>query len=880
MKINKVFSKCATVLTTAMVLGQVALTPIQALATEGTPSTEDTSSKETIESTTEETSSATAESTEENESTQEVQIPEVTIAPPINNAIDNFLASQPLVSSGFTADGDQITFNQRMNSLFREIGNSTGKLTKYYSSTAYISTPYIDIVGEDNGAVWCIKPDSPFPVNVEYAKSIYNDEGVVNILYYAVKNGWDQPNENYVDVFVALNAYLGHSYQGVDLNMPVFTSDPNVAFLLQKAKDKDAPTGNFSIKNKIQTAGFDRNTKKQITDWYTPETDGQNVTYDIPTNDFDKEVTVELDNGQTFSSQSGTKTIPANVKFRLIAPANYTKKLNFTINTNYKKLAALLFEPLNANAQSVVKPGGMKDPLKEENVQATFFARQGKFKLKKTSEISNLPMSEVGFKVTMSTGEVLELESNENGETPESKDFDFGTTGEVTEVKTPAGYVKLASPIKFTIEAGTTIEVAIENKIQKGKFTFQKFEEVYNPQATWDAGKPMYDRNPAANREFDLVRVNDHTLPDGKTIVDKAGEVVDHIVTDKDGNGSSNVELFIGSQNKYKLVETNTPENYRDPSDIQTEFSIPYGNNTEKLVLFDQGEIDNELKTVNLTFNKKNALDLAGLNLTGAQFLVQGLTNDVKFMFTTESTSTLLKLLADKGTATYSFTEVKRPDGFDLVPGTTDTRIVTVTEGKDMTIDWENMPKAQKVGISTQAHTGDGSSQTFVWGEDATFYDDSNLTHENIPNGTKRKKEVKLHADYEDGTSAIVWRSGVVDYTVVDKEMTERAIAEYDYKKDPKATPNTRWYFSEDGYDKDGKKDTEHNPDGKDAKQDIRPVLKETPKTPATPSTPAKRGTLPSTGETIQATFALIGLMITAIVGFFFVSKKAENELV
>ncbi|WP_088271801.1 LPXTG cell wall anchor domain-containing protein [Enterococcus wangshanyuanii] len=67
---------------------------------------------------------------------------------------------------------------------------------------------------------------------------------------------------------------------------------------------------------------------------------------------------------------------------------------------------------------------------------------------------------------------------------------------------------------------------------------------------------------------------------------------------------------------------------------------------------------------------------------------------------------------------------------------------------------------------------------------------------------------------------------------------------------------------------------------GKDAKQDIRPVLKETPKTPATPSTPAKRGTLPSTGETIQATFALIGLMITAIVGFFFVSKKAENELV
>jgi LPXTG-motif cell wall-anchored protein len=863
----KKIKKMLAALATFLIVGQVLIDPVSVLATEINQ---------------EEVSDEQNEEKEQLTETSETDVSEQTDIPQSTNLLDledsfgqnqkaNDSPDNNLLYGGYTLEGDKIEFgiSGLINRMKRDLGNSYGKLTKYYSQTMFISLPYITINGE---AAWCVAPDKGFPVNIEYAKQVYNDEGVYNILYYALQNGWDQENENYVDVFVALNIYLGHSYQGVNLNQPVLTSDSNVAFLLEKARVKDAPIGKFDILNKKQTADFDSATKLQKTDWYSPTTDSKNVEYTLT---IPKGIGLELSNGKKYGE--GTYTLSQDIKFRLTAPANYTGTVKFDVPTNLSKKAALRFDPIGADVQSLVKPGGVTDPIYSKDVQATFFARQGKFKLKKMSEISNLPMSEVGFKVTMSTGEVLELESNENGETPESKDFDFGTTGEVTEVKTPAGYVKLASPIKFTVEAGTTIEVAIENKIQKGEFTFQKFEEVYKPQETWDAGKPMYDRTPAANREFDLVRENDHTLPDGKTIVGKAGEVVDHIVTDKDGNGSSNVELFIGSQNKYKLVETNTPENYRDPSDIQTEFSIPYGNNTEKLVLFDQGEIDNELKTVNLTFNKKNVLDLAGLNLTGAQFLVQGLTNDVKFMFTTESASTLLKLLADKGTATYSFTEVKRPDGFDLVPGTTDTRIVTVTEGKDMTIDWENMPKAQKVGISTQAHTGDGSSQTFVWGEDATFYDDSNLTHENIPTGTKRKKEVKLHALYEDGTSAIVWKSGLVDYTVIDKEMTERTIAEYDYKKDPKATPNTRWYFSEDGYDKDGKKDTEHNPDGKDAKQDIKPILKETQATPKTSTTPTKTGTLPTTGEMIQSTLLMIGLMVVAVAGLLF-QKKYELD--
>ncbi|MFD1902560.1 LPXTG cell wall anchor domain-containing protein [Enterococcus termitis] len=57
-------------------------------------------------------------------------------------------------------------------------------------------------------------------------------------------------------------------------------------------------------------------------------------------------------------------------------------------------------------------------------------------------------------------------------------------------------------------------------------------------------------------------------------------------------------------------------------------------------------------------------------------------------------------------------------------------------------------------------------------------------------------------------------------------------------------------------------------------------VTAKTPKTPTTPaqSTPTK-GSFPSTGEMIQSTFAMIGLMILTVVGYFFVSKKAEAEL-
>lgn len=875
MKIKQRFSKCATVLAITFTLGQSLLTPVQVMANgiQTTSSTEEVQSNSDIKESEDQEKKET-----DNLDTSRFTIPEVRKELNLEqeNSIDKFLATQPLASSGYTTDGDVINFRQEKSSLFRDTGNSSGKLTKYYSDTAYISIPFITISGEENGTVWCIKPDKPFPINVEYAKKVYNDLGVYNILYYAVENGWDQENENYVDVFVALNAYLGHTYQGIDLNLPVFTSDPNVSYLLQKARDKDAPTGKFDIENKIQTADFDKANKIQKTQWYTPTFDGSNVTYDIPTNELDKEVNVELSDGNVYSGKSGTKTVSANVKFRLTAPANYTIKVKFTVSTNQRKKAALIFEPLNADVQSVVKAGGIKDPLTVPDVEATFFARLGNAKFQKLSEFSNLPLEGVVYNVEEEGKESYEMKTDAKGEL-NFVDRIHGTTIKVTEISNPLGYVLDPTTYELTIEAAETVSKKLVNELQMGNFKGMKQKTILDVAETKKQGTPVYKKVPLAGAEFNLVAETDIFLPDGKTLYIAKGTIVDTVVTDDKGYFESTKEFLIGEPNKYRLVEVNVPEGYRAPSEEQTVFSIPNGNNTEKLIVFDLGMIDNELQTGELNFFKRDTDGLFGL--AGATLTVEmmsGLYAGTYFTFVSKAEGNNFTLPVGD----IRIAEIKLPTGYMFDTNTPQTQWVTIEDGKTIVLNWNNKKLQPKVGISTQAHTGDGKTQTFTWGEEATFYDDTNLTHENIPAGTKRAYETKLHANYSDGSTAVVWTSGIKDYTVTDKEMTERVIAEYDYRKDPKADEKTTYYFSEDGYNYDNekpKKDTEHNPKGNDPKQQLTPIVKETPKTPATPKTPTK-GSLPSTGETISKMVVVSGIMISSLVVGFVLQRRRIAE--
>ena len=185
------------------------------------------------------------------------------------------------------------------------------------------------------------------------------------------------------------------------------------------------------------------------------------------------------------------------------------------------------------------------------------------------------------------------------------------------------------------------------------------------------------------------------------------------------------------------------------------------------------------------------------------------------------------------------------------------------------------IPEKPEVSISTQAHTGDNKTQTFVWGDLVTQYDDVKISHKNIAVGTERAFETILVAVTPDNKEKDVWSSGKVDYKVSDKETIQTVKAYYDYRKDPKGT---RYFFKEIGYSKPNdheyKKDTEHNFDGKEKTQDIIPTIKEEPKNE--PKKP-ERGLLPYTGEKGNTLLVGLGFVILGSMYVFIQYKKRKK---
>ncbi len=165
-------------------------------------------------------------------------------------------------------------------------------------------------------------------------------------------------------------------------------------------------------------------------------------------------------------------------------------------------------------------------------------------------------------------------------------------------------------------------------------------------------------------------------------------------------------------------------------------------------------------------------------------------------------------------------------------------------DGKEKTQDLTPIvPDKPEVEISTKAHTGDGKTQMFTWGEDMTPYDDVTIKHTNIKSGTKRGFETILVSVTPDGKEKDVWTSGIKEYEVAEEDMLQTVKADYDYKKDSKGT---HYYFKEVGYNKDGDKfikDTEHNMDGKEKSQDLTPKEEN-------PIEKVAQTVLPNTGDT------------------------------
>lgn len=372
-------------------------------------------------------------------------------------------------SLGFTNTGKSIISSTNPKPLLKSTGNSSGKWSAWYGGYE-TATSFITVDGEP---AFCINPNLPYPINQEYAESIYKDEGVYNILYYGYPtNGTSE--KNYVDTYVALNYYLG------SFDSPAMRNDSGVKYLLDKAEAKTAPMGKFEIANKVQTAKWNANSNRQETGWYTTTWEGNannKQTFSLPTG-----VKAVTRDGKEYS---GTVKLDVDTDFKLVADARYDGTVSFDVATDIKKKASLKFTPKSGNVQSLMSAGGFSDPISATGIKATFEAQVGDLKIKKTGS-DNRTLANAEYDVKDSSGKVVAHVKTGSDGTIIGKDLLMGDYT-VVETKAPAGYTIDKTPRKVTVKAAETTLLNVTNKAISFQVKVKKADTETGDTAQGDA---------------------------------------------------------------------------------------------------------------------------------------------------------------------------------------------------------------------------------------------------------------------------------------------------------------------------------------------------------------------------------------------------------
>ena len=163
------------------------------------------------------------------------------------------------------------------------------------------------------------------------------------------------------------------------------------------------------------------------------------------------------------------------------------------------------------------------------------------------------------------------------------------------------------------------------------------------------------------------------------------------------------------------------------------------------------------------------------------------------------------------------------------------------------------------MAIKTKAHTGDGKTQTFTHGDIVKAYDNIDLTHTDVLDGTKRAVQAILVADIPNKGQKDIWTSEKMDYVVKDAAIVKQVMTEVDTSKYPEGTT---FFFKEIGYNEVGEEDVRHNFDGKDRDQSL------------TPKVPKK--VLPQTGEQLPFISLFLGMTLLTFAFFMMIFKKEE----
>ncbi|MDT2691519.1 SpaA isopeptide-forming pilin-related protein [Enterococcus gallinarum] len=384
------------------------------------------------------------------------------------------------------------------------------------------------------------------------------------------------------------------------------------------------------------------------------------------------------------------------------------------------------------------------------------------------------------------------------------------------------------------------------------------------------------DGQPLENVAFDLVRIDSIKNENGEestteTVISKhatnaAGEIVVENLPTGNYKFVESRPLDWYQDNTDDLTFTITPKedgtvielsavNFRKPLEITTKFATTKDGHKQA-----NPDIDNELT---------DYVSVDGMKPGHTYFVDTAYVNRDTEEVVSTSTS---EITTDKE-GTFEFTtELSLPKG-TLKDSTRLTATHVIYEDKDKTKeigrhdDLENDEqtvtfKSPKVSIRTKAHTGDNKTQTFTHGDIINAYDNVDLSHENVLDGTERAFEAILVAQTPDGKMTDIWTSGKINYVVNDSTIVKQVKTQVDTSKYPEGTT---FFFKEVGYNESGEKDCEHNFDGKDKQQALTPV---------------KKGTLPKTGSTTSIYLMVAGavLLLVVALGFFFLRKKQMNK--
>lgn len=770
----------------------------------------------------------------------------------------------PVVANANILFPDEVTIEYSKNDLYTMSG-------QYSNGTPYlkVDAPLFAVYEGKKQPVFCYEPEVMIPSEVT---SGYKS----NPLPDMVKNS---PRAKYISV---LWKYAGTDRDTQIVAQGLFWKEVNGLSITQiKRPDGSLMTNKAEIEAKINKIVDDYSKK--------PSFNGQTVKVNLG-----ESVTLTDTNGSNLESFARAISNTANIDWSIKGnQLTITPKADSKENGNLRLVKSTdLGTPVaykkagnqGVYAGAIDDPNGFQLPIE--------VTKTGEAKVTKLDKGTGKPVVGTEFTATYG-GETKKLKTDVDGNGV-FKDIPHDSVVKVTETFVPAPYILDKNNTKeVVVKAGKVATVEFKNERAAGKSTLSKIDN------TTETTTPLNPNYPMTGAKYGWFK-EDGTLIKEFTLDDKLTATID--------------KQELGT---YYWGEILAPVGYKtDPTKHIVELTYKDQNTP---VVVKNGQSKDDSIRMNFDFQKLIQNDTNEMFKNGVEFTA---TNQRTKEETVVTTATVdgkkgYGQFADMPLDDYLIEETKGVEGYDNIDPIsithsydkeTDTFTFTVKDQKTGNVlneekitqtelakgenvdlgtytlkDKAEIVEVPEVAISTGAHTGDGKTNTFVYGEETKFYDDSKLTHKNIEAGTKRAYETKLHAVYTDKagkeTTEVVWSSGLIDYEVSDKEMTERVLAEYDYRKDKKVDEKTRWYFSEDGYNYDNEKptkDTEHNADGKDPKQDIKSVVKEEPKKEEPKETP--KSSLPVTGEQAMVGLVALGAGMIAVAGYLFNKKRKKKQ--